>query len=119
MECSCKISVCNDNEAEEYTQKNVTAKSVNTCCECKEKIFPGEAFERIRGKWWGTWSTFKTCLSCVSVRDIMFDDWHSGGVWMDIEDFVSENGGVNEKCLSSLDPKARERLCEIIEAEWA
>ena len=39
------------------------------CCECDKPILPGDQYEYATGCWDGSWSTYKTCLSCKFLRD--------------------------------------------------
>lgn len=44
------------------------ARKQHECCECREQIMPGEAYQRCVGKWDGIFSEYKTCLPCSRIR---------------------------------------------------
>lgn len=52
-----------------FEQKTLTAEQQETCCECKTTMNVGDQYEYSSGVWSGTPSSFKTCLSCVEIRD--------------------------------------------------
>lgn len=64
-DCSCD---CGDTP-EFYEETYPVAKKRHQCCECREVINPGEKYERVAGKWEGDFLTFKTCMTCVNIRD--------------------------------------------------
>jgi hypothetical protein len=45
------------------------ARAPHRCCECRRTIQIGESYERYRGCWDGTWTTWITCFMCGHVRD--------------------------------------------------
>jgi hypothetical protein len=76
---------CCSVEVEEMPEFCVTdivkAKKEHKCCECHDKISVGEKYERVKGKWGGEFSTFKTCLICKSIReDYCPVGWEYGGL---------------------------------------
>ena len=120
MECSCDIIIdTSDSEADFIVEKIRKSRINHKCCECREQINIGEEYEHAKCCWDGDITTYKTCLSCVSVREMMFPaGWSYEMMWEDVSDFISDNGGLNESCLSKTHPKAREKMCEMIEKEW-
>ncbi|MFI8384864.1 hypothetical protein [Pseudomonas sp. NPDC079086] len=46
-----------------------TARKQHVCGECQGHIQPGQQYQLISGSWEGVMDAFKTCLSCVAVRD--------------------------------------------------
>ena len=68
--CICS----SDYEAPEfYNSKIVKAGEHIICCECDGDINPGDLYEHVTGMWDGRWSTFKTCLICVRIREDIYD----------------------------------------------
>lgn len=53
-----------------FKQKNRKARKQHKCCECHHEINIGEHYEYSSGIWDGEPSSYKTCASCVEVRDI-------------------------------------------------
>jgi len=56
---------------EVYDERTVQARKAHICCECGLGIHPGERYERVRGKWSGEWLTFRTCLPCRDLRNLL------------------------------------------------
>lgn len=56
-----------DNGPTIYDSRLVVARRDHKCCECRQPIKKGEVYERVKGLWDGSWSNFKTCLSCYDV----------------------------------------------------
>lgn len=59
-----------------FNQERRTARKQHSCCECHQPINVGTEYEHCSGIWDGTPDSFKTCLSCVEIR----------------EDYVAETG---------------------------
>lgn len=45
------------------------AKKEHKCCECCQKIKPGEKYQYCSGVWDGVPDSYKTCLLCVKLRE--------------------------------------------------
>lgn len=54
-----------------FSQTMRVARKRHECCECKDAIEPGEAYEYVSGCWEGEWNEHKTCAFCASERDRM------------------------------------------------
>ena len=119
MECACDINVDHDGGPSMYTEKIVKAKQDHRCYECLKDIKSGERYEHVRGMWDGSFSTYKTCLDCVSLRKQFFSTWIYTQLWDDFDNYLDEsNGELPEKCIAALTPMAREKVCEKIEMYW-
>jgi len=120
MECSCEINIdSSEGVADFMIIKMVIARKIHKCCECGESINIKDEYEYLKGNWDGQYSTFKTCLPCLSVRNTMFKDGYCFGmIWNDVIENIFENGGMPENCISRLHPIARGKICDIIESEW-
>ena len=120
MDCSCSISIDHDGELSCFKEKIRTARKKHRCGECFGDITPGEQYEYVSGIWDGEPIVYKTCLDCKSLRDVFFDSWTYTQVWDDFFDnFYPDD--IPEKCLATLTPLARAKVCEWIEEseEWA
>ena len=119
MDCAC-IYVDGGDGPEFYTERDITARKEHTCYECGRIINKGERYERVSGKWYGRMDTFKTCIDCQSVRRELFcDGWAYGGIWEDVCQHISYcSGEIGSSKLANLTPRAREKVCELIEEEW-
>lgn len=65
------------------------ARKAHRCEECRQPIKPGDEYEHCRGLTDGYWMTFKTCKSCVVMRNSIFRTWIYGSVW---DSFAAEYG---------------------------
>jgi len=119
MDCSCEIDIDHDGGPDVYTEKIVTARKKHICCECRRDIPPGEEYENVTGCWDGSWSTYKTCIDCKSMRDTFFNAWHYTAIWETFRDeFGYYDSIIPESCISELTPHARAKVCEFIESGW-
>jgi hypothetical protein len=70
MTISCDCSIDYDYEpAKIYREEYPKAKKEYKCCECGENIKPGQKYQKVTGLWDDIWSTYKTCMPCVNIRD--------------------------------------------------
>lgn len=71
--------------------RTVTAKKEHKCEECWRTIHPGEKYERLAGKWEGSFWNMKSCVHCSGFRKVIngvdTDFWEGayGGIhaWVD------------------------------------
>jgi len=54
-----------------YRASRPLARRHHRCSECGRAIPPGERYERVEALWDGPWSTVKTCVWCLGLRDII------------------------------------------------
>jgi len=83
-----------DNPPQVIWPKIVKANKDHVCCECGKWIDKGSKYENVSGVWDGKMDNFKTCLTCVKVRDTLYDSYYYGELW----DFI-EADGLIEKAL--------------------
>lgn len=60
---------CDSDEPEFYDANFVTGRKIHRCCECLRDIPAGETQEVVSGKWEGVFMTFRTCMTCVDMRN--------------------------------------------------
>lgn len=84
------------------------------CAECRETIPKGQKYENVKGLWDGRWSTFKTCLSCVEIRNHFACEtgWEYGSVWSQLEENFFPDMKAGGPCMEGLSPEAKGRLFE-------
>lgn len=83
------------------------------CTECRETIAKGTRYEHTTGCWDGSWSTFKTCMSCVEIRDhFQCNGWLYGQLWEDLETNFYPDMKAGGPCMNGLSPEAKARLFE-------
>jgi hypothetical protein len=118
-DCGC-IYVSDYDPPEFYSGIMFRARKEHVCNECFRIIKPREKYERVAGKWGGNIDVYKTCIDCLSVRDVFFcSGWLHEGVWEYVHNHIMcLDGDVSSSCLIHLTPRAREKVCEIIERCW-
>lgn len=116
MSCSC-VYVGDYDPADFSNTRIVKARKAHKCGECERAIDVGESYEVTVGTWDGMFQTFKTCSDCCSIRSAFFcDGWLFGGVIIELEDHIQENGGeMSLDCLDKLTPNARSKVIEMID----
>jgi len=102
-----------------FESKIVKAAKPHKCCECGDEIPVGTKHEYAKGRWEGDWSTFRSCLSCVEIRDHFAcgNGWLYECVWEDIEQNFFPDMKAGGKCMDGLSPAAKERLFTL-RLEW-
>jgi hypothetical protein len=90
-----------------------TARKEHVCIECGEAITPGTRYEFTSGIWDGIPDAFKTCLSCVEIRNHFgCEGWVIGQVWSDLEENFFPDMKAGGPCMEGLSPAAKGRLFE-------
>jgi len=119
MDCAC-MYVPDYDSPQFFREKMVKARKEHKCCECQRAIEPGETYEYSSGMWDGRLDQHKTCSDCVSVRaNFCCDGYLFESLWEGLWEHVSElQGQLDSSCIVSLTPKAREKVCEMIEEVW-
>lgn len=85
----------------------------HSCCECGEAIPKGAKYEHASGCWDGSWSTFKTCLSCVEIRThFACNGFVYEHLWEDIEENFFPDMKAGGPCMEGLSPAAKARMFE-------
>lgn len=110
-EC-CPLSGSDGDAPRVYHVSIVTARKEHICKECREAIPRGARYERITGLWGDRWSTMRTCLSCVEIRDHFAcgNGWLFGRLWPDLEENFFPEMTAGGPCMTGLSPEARGRL---------
>lgn len=113
MQC-CPLSGADDGESATLSRDRVlVARKEHVCGECDEPIPVGAKYERTDGLWDGSWSTYKTCLSCVEIRNhFSCEGWLFGAVWDDLEQNFFPTMKAGGPCMEGLSPEAKARLFE-------
>lgn len=121
MNCGCVYTEHEGESASVHREEIRRARTPHACVECGRQIAPGERYEHSTGCWDGRWTSCSTCTDCMSVRSALFcGAWVYGCVWDDLYEHMVDVcwGGRAGPSLSSLTPRAREAVCEIIEEIW-
>jgi len=120
MECACDVDVDVDTFSETLVNEKRVARKLHKCGECSGDIQTGDAYEYYRGACEGDIFTNKTCLDCLSIREVFFTGgYYFGQILENFREFISETQGqISEDCISKLTPKAQEMVCEDIDEMW-
>lgn len=84
-----------------------------TCTECYEEIPEGARYEYVRGRFGDNtgWSTYRTCLSCVEIRDhFACNGYLYTRLWEDLEENFFPDMKAGGPCMDGLSPAAKARL---------
>ena len=119
MECAC-VYVGIDEYSEEISSEQLVATRKCVCNECHGSIETDTKYCKEVVKFDGQISTQRTCLDCLSIRDVFFCN---GWYWDALLEYLAEhirdcNGDISEDCLVELTPRARARVCRMIEECW-
>ncbi len=108
----CPLS-SGENYADHASVSKIRARKAHHCVECREAIAIKDEYERYVLIGDGSASTYKTCLSCVEIRDhFACDGWLFGQVWSDIENNFFPDMKAGGPCMEGLSPPAKARLFE-------
>lgn len=109
----CPLESGDGESAEFHSTAIVLAAKDYRCCECSEAIAKHARHEVVRGMWDGSWSRYRTCLSCVEIRNhFSCDGWIYGQIWSDIEENFFPDMRAGGPCMEGLSPEAKARLFE-------
>lgn len=90
------------------------ARKQHECYECGDAIPIGAKYEYSSGVWDGRPRSFKTCLSCVEIRNhFSCEGWIYGQLWSDLEENFFPDMKAGGPCMAGLSPEAKGRLFEL------
>jgi hypothetical protein len=69
MNCDCSIDSSDYGVGELYSETIRKARKEHKCCECHETIKAGNLYEVAKALWDGTWGSYKTCITCRTIRN--------------------------------------------------
>jgi len=83
-----------------FTEKERKARKEHKCCECNQKINIGERYQYCSGIWDGRPDSYKTCLSCLTLRNDYIEktgeDFCFEGLRESISDAFYRDYGIKE-----------------------
>lgn len=113
MQC-CPLESSDGDGPSCYSSSTRKARKGHRCCECRETITPGTEYEYVSGIWDGRPESFKTCLSCVEIRNHFgCEGWIIGQLWDDLENNFFPDMKAGGPCMEGLSPEAKARLFEL------
>lgn len=108
----CPLSEA-DETASFYSYSTPVARKEHRCEECHETIRPGTKYELYKQLFDGSWSTTKTCLSCVEIGDhFTCGSRILGQLWEDLAENFFPDMKAGGPCMEGLSPEAKARLFE-------
>lgn len=119
MDC-CALSDDYDAERPDfYNQSMVKARKEHRCHECRDPILKGTRYEAVTGKWDGRVETYRTCVSCVEIRDHFAcgNGYVIGRLWEDMHENFFPDMKAGGPCMTGLSPEAKGRLF-VLYLEW-
>jgi hypothetical protein len=98
-----------------WSKETPTAQKPHRCYECGETIPTGVKYEKFSGIWDGSPNRYKTCLSCVEIRDHFAceEGYLFGQLWEDMEANFFPDMKAGGPCMEGLSPAAKGRLFEL------
>lgn len=109
----CPLSSSDGEGATVFNVEVRRAAKGHRCGECDETIRCGDRYEHTSALWDGSWSTHKTCLSCVEIRThFACGGWIFGELWRDLQQNFFPDMKAGGPCMEGLSPAAKGRLFE-------
>lgn len=104
--CGCVYSSYDGDESPFYDTSRPKARKPHRCCECRETIPVGDCYERTTGKWNESLETYKTCLACAEIRQLLCcEGWNYTALWEDVREYFHQ-GGNPMGCINTLESAA-------------
>ena len=121
-DCGCVYVGDDDGDLQFCTVVERKARKEHKCTACERTIERGEHYEYYSGKGldYGFWQD-KTCSDCLSVVDSLFCKGRPANeaMYECLRVHVIEmEGKISSDCIVPLTPRAREKVCEVIEEAW-
>lgn len=111
MSVACCPLSGNDESSTGTSEIIRAARKAHECVECHEAIPVGASYERYTVFDDGSAEAYKTCLSCVEIRNhFACNGWLFGCVWEDLENSFFETMVAGGPCMQGLSPAAKDRL---------
>jgi len=119
MECTCSINAdYGGDPVREISDEIKRPAKTHLCDECHREIYRFERYRLETFEYEGRIETHKTCLDCNSVRKLLFCDFSLGTLWEDVWNEIFDNETIPEACISKMTPRAREKVCDLMEKYW-
>lgn len=84
-----------------YHENIVCARKTHKCCECNRDIKPSAEYQRVTGKWYDSFDTYRTCLDCMHIRDAFRcgGGFLFGQLWESLHEYRND---VNTGCVAKI-----------------
>lgn len=111
IQCSCECDYCS---LEFDIRKKVKARKAHVCCECIDKIHPGEAYFVHAIKWDGEFSSFKICRHCEQIGK-NFGCHYCEGLFDGIYNWaIDADGDLPAELFDDLEPEGVAKLERLV-----
>lgn len=119
MDCSCVYVEYDDPVTLLSDQIIKKSRKNHKCDECGKIINIGESYRKEVFVYDG-FNIHRTCNTCLSVRETFFcDGIIYGEMWYLLREEIAEtDGDINQTCIASLIPSARDKVCDRIQSYW-
>jgi len=67
--CDCSIDPYDYDCPDVFNERMIKARKPHKCCECGAVIQVGDRHELVEGLWDGSWSRYRTCRACKTIRN--------------------------------------------------
>jgi hypothetical protein len=115
MECA-GISVYKNIDCRKLSCHVVKARKEHVCCECRGRIAIGNHYEIYSLVCDGKIESYKTCTSCMSLREAFFDSSIIGQLWGDFYNYLEEQGNeIKWSAIAGLLEPAKSVVLDYIE----
>lgn len=105
-DCGCVYTSYDGDCASVSSTEKPKARKPHKCCECRETIPVGAVHEKTTGRWDDEWLTYRTCLACVEIRQLLYcDGGNYTALWEDVREYF-HGGGNPMGCINKLDSTA-------------
>lgn len=119
MECGC-ISYGYQETVSVLSELYPIARRKHKCGECHREINTGEKYESVSYVVDGKIYRIKTCIDCLSVRDLFFCHCIPiSGFWDVLKENMDYDSAIPWSGIAGLTKKVRDSVCDMIEECWA
>lgn len=112
MTVCCPLNYSDDNDYWSFfSSSKICARKEHNCGECGDVIEAGQKYENAKGLYDGNFSTMKTCIPCVEVRDhFACEGFIFGQIWEDIQNNMFPGMVAGGECLRGASVVAKQKL---------
>lgn len=115
MECAC-IDLDVDDYCLLLSSNKPRARKEHKCYECGKIIYPGCLYLVENTLFESNFTSYKTCLDCLSIRDVFFCNYYYGQIWEKLSERIWD-GGIDDcfgKDVLKLTLKAKEKVLKLM-----
>jgi hypothetical protein len=107
--CDVSLGHFDGDQASIFHSHKPKARKQHKCYECGEMIQVGEIYERVSGKWYDEWDTYRFCLPCSEIGCEFSDGGRTFGyLWEGMGENWDEGAHITA-CLNRLTTTAAKK----------